>query len=227
MTCIQIENVTFSYPKRSFSLNIPSFAVPASEQLFIEGPSGFGKSTFLNLITGLLSPQKGAINILNTNLCQLNEREKDQFRADHFGIIFQSLNLIPYLSVLDNIALAPYFSKQKPNTIRSHHNSIHTEAKRLLESLNLNEDLLSQPVNTLSIGQKQRVAIARALIGQPDIIIADEPTSSLDHHNKAEFIELLKQDCERYGATLLFVSHDTSLKNHFSTHYDIRDLNRS
>jgi putative ABC transport system ATP-binding protein len=226
MALLQINDFFLRYScDTNFSLNIDQLLIEKKTKTFIEGPSGCGKTTFLNVITGLIKPNRGQINVLDTDLTTLNPITCDQFRADHFGIIFQLFNLLPYLTVIENIILPCTFSnsrKQKALLISS---SLEDEAKRLCRELDITDTLLNKPVNQLSIGQQQRVSIARAIIGQPEIIIADEPTSALDNERKNQFMSLLLKECETYNLNLIFVSHDTSLQQHFDTSYNLNTLN--
>jgi putative ABC transport system ATP-binding protein len=203
-----------------FSLAIDQLTIHASQHLFLEGPSGSGKTTLLNLFTGILFPNSGQISVLGTDIATLSNPQRDRFRADHFGIIFQAFNLIPFLSIAENIALPCTFSQVKKARVLASH-SIEAEVQGLCQDLNMDAALLNRPVHKLSIGQQQRVAIARALIGQPDIIIADEPTSALDEENKQAFIETLLNECKKRQSTLIFVSHDTSLKHYFNHVYTL------
>ena len=226
MSLIQIKQLHFQYPNdQTFQLTINTLDIKQKEHIFIEGPSGSGKTTFLNLLTGLVKPNEGSIDIFSKNICQLSSKNCDKFRADHFGIIFQCFNLIPYLSVIDNITLPCFFSKKRKKSVLSKTKTLEDEAIRLCTSLDLDNNLLQKQVKHLSLGQQQRVAIARAIIGEPEIIIADEPTSSLDSKRKKHFIHLLMQEASRLNSTLLFVSHDTTLKPQFKTHYNLLDLN--
>ena len=222
MALIQLKNLFFNYhTDEDFSLNISHFSVATNSSLFVEGPSGCGKTTFLNLLTGLIKPIQGKIHILETDITQLNHVECDRFRADHFGIIFQLFNLIPYLSVRDNIILPCTFSSAKKNKALAISSSLKEEARRLCHDLDIDDTLMKKPIYQLSIGQQQRVAIARALIGQPEIIIADEPTSALDHDRKEQFMDLLLKECKKYKLGLIFVSHDMSLKSQFNQVYSL------
>ena len=224
---IHLQNIQFSYPKTaSFSLTIDSLSIDQHETIFLEGPSGSGKSTLLNLITGIHPPAQGDIRILDTHINRLRAHACDRFRATHFGIIFQMFNLITYLSVIDNIILPCTFSATRKARALAQHGSLVDATRQLCRELDLG-DLLTKPVTHLSIGQQQRVAIARALIGQPDIIIADEPTSALDDARKHRFMELLFSECEKYKATLIFVSHDQALKPWFSRTIPIAAFTRS
>ena len=228
MTIINIQDMHFSYPlDNSFSLSIDTLITKNNCRLIIDGPSGCGKTTFLNLITGLLKPNKGQINVLNTPIHTLSASQCDQFRADHFGIIFQQFNLIPYLTIIDNIILPCTFSKKRTQNVLTRSSSCKEEARRLCEELDIHDYLLQKPISHLSIGQQQRVAIARALIGQPDIIIADEPTSALDNERKDQFMTLLLDECNKYNTNLIFVSHDTSLKSKFDQTYSLNKASKT
>jgi putative ABC transport system ATP-binding protein len=225
---ISIKNLVFSYSNTpSFSLTIDELTIKKHHHVFLEGPSGTGKSTLLNLITGLIQPNQGNINILQTPINTLPRHTMDTFRVDHFGIIFQLFNLIPYLSVIENIMLPCTFSKRRLRNTQLLRSTIHDEAIRLCHALDITHTLQHTHVTKLSIGQQQRTAIARSLIGKPDIIIADEPTSALDQNRKNRFIDLLFTECETYGATLIFVSHDHTLKHHFDSVIHIDQLNKT
>ncbi|PWI33637.1 methionine ABC transporter ATP-binding protein [Vibrio albus] len=221
---VTLSDISFAWrqaqaPVLSFSqLNIKH-----NEHVFIKGPSGSGKSTLLGLLTGILSPQEGQVSILNTELNQLKQNQRDRFRADHIGYIFQQFNLLPYLSVIDNVILPCHFSVPRKN--KAGHAPKSTAIK-LLKRLRLDDTLLYKPVVELSIGQQQRVAAARALMGHPEILIADEPTSALDQDNRTAFIELLMEEVRQSNSTLIFVSHDASLENLFTRTINLTDLNR-
>ncbi|ENU5815041.1 ABC transporter ATP-binding protein [Vibrio fluvialis] len=222
---IELNQVTFRWPDSdSPTLDIEQLSVAAKEHLFIKGPSGCGKSTLLSLLTGINTASNGEVRLLGQDLSQLKASARDRFRADHIGYIFQQFNLLPYLSVIDNVILPCQFSALR----RSKVNEPLTErAKALLTRLHLPQALLEKPVVELSIGQQQRVAAARALIGEPHLIIADEPTSSLDYDNRSAFIELLLEEANRVGSTLVFVSHDPTLESLFSRSVHLPTLNRA
>lgn len=197
-------------------LAIDALAVAAGERLFVEGPSGSGKSTLLGLLAGVNQPQQGRVEVLGQRLDQLGSAARDRFRADHIGYIFQLFNLIPYLGIVDNVTLPARFSQRRRARALARSPSLAAEAKRLLRHLDLDQPgLLRQPVSELSIGQQQRVAAARALLGSPELLIADEPTSSLDTDRRRAFIELLFAECAEMDSTLIFVSHDASLEGLF------------
>jgi len=228
MPVLQIQNLQFSWQgSQRMVLDIPELDIELGEKVFLKGASGSGKTTLLSLIGGINTPQKGAIKILQQEVSQLSQSQRDHFRSDHIGFIFQLFNLIPYLSVIDNIILACKFSKARKDRAVAMSGSLEQEALRLLEHLQLNDPaLISQSVGDLSVGQQQRVAVARALIGSPEIIIADEPTSALDSDVRAEFLSLLKKECEQSGSTLLFVSHDSNLESAFDRVVYLDQINR-
>jgi len=218
---INISTCQFKYDK-DIVVDINSLQIKEGEHLFLHGKSGSGKSTFLNLLCGILEPTYGEIEVLGTILGSLNAPAKDRFRADNYGTIFQQFNLLPYLSVEENISLACEFSAVKT----SHAKNIKEEIGSLLDALELSVDVTTPAMN-LSVGQQQRVAVARALIGKPKIIIADEPTSALDNDTKQSFMKLLFRQVEAQNSTLIFVSHDKSLSSRFNTVYDFSDINRA
>jgi putative ABC transport system ATP-binding protein len=213
---VRMTGVRFAWPGRdAFSLAVEEFALPARQRLLLVGPSGSGKSTFLSLLCGIVTPPSGRIDILGTDIAALGPSARDGFRAEHFGIIFQMFNLLPYATVIDNVLLPLSFApvRHKRATARS---TAAEEAARLLSRLGLDPDLVQGPsAARLSVGQQQRVAVARALIGTPELIVADEPTSALDRNRQAAFLDLLFAEAEVAGTTLVMVSHDESLAPRF------------
>jgi putative ABC transport system ATP-binding protein len=150
---------------------------------------------------------------------------RDRFRADHVGFIFQQFNLVPYLSVVENVCLPCRYSRRRSKRASDADGSLENSATRLLSSLGIGGALRSRRSTDLSVGQQQRVAAARALIGQPELVIADEPTSSLDAGRRREFIDLLLSECDRTSSTVIFVSHDVSLTGHFDIAIDLQLIN--
>lgn len=220
---IHLNNVLFSYadaPSKPV-LDIQSWSAPSQAHVFIHGPSGCGKSTLLNLLSGMLAPSRGAISILEQRLDKMTQRQRDQFRVNHIGYVFQQFNLIPYLNAIENVQLASHFSKHGKKT------SVLQDTQQLLSQLNILPSDWQKPAAALSIGQQQRVAIARALINKPEILIADEPTSSLDQHNRDNFMSLLMSLANEHGITLVLVSHDLSLSHHFNQVDALSEINRS
>lgn len=225
---IRIENLAFRYPKAgSVCLDIQEFHADAGDRIFIYGPSGSGKSTLLGLLGGVLIPEHGTISMLGHELTKMTPSARDRLRADHIGFIFQQFNLIPYLSVTDNVLLSCRFSARRRNRAISSGKSLHDEAVRLLDHLDIAPELRHRPVTQLSVGQQQRVAAARALIGRPEIVIADEPTSALDAERQTAFLDLLSRECITADATLLFVSHDRRLTSGFTREIALPSLNRA
>lgn len=224
-TVIAISGLEFRWqPQAAPTLSIDHFTVERGERIFIKGESGSGKSTLLSLLGGVLTPQRGTIALLGQTINSLPGAKRDRFRADHIGFIFQQFNLIPYLSVVENVLLPLHFSARRKQRVEEK-GALANEAARLLAHLDLNGELLHRPVTELSVGQQQRVAAARALIGSPELVIADEPTSSLDADRREAFIRLLINECDEAGNTLLFVSHDSSLEHHFNHTLPLASIN--
>jgi putative ABC transport system ATP-binding protein len=228
-TAIQVKDLRFSWRKELPEvLLIPELEVACGERTFIRGASGSGKSTLLALLAGVNLPTDGEVTILGETINLLSGARRDHFRSDHIGFVFQLFNLIPYLSVLENVVLPCRFSRRRKQKATESGNPLHNEAMRLLSHLDMaHDDLIHRPVTELSVGQQQRVATARALIGAPEIIIADEPTSALDSDMRQTFIRLLFQECEETGSTLLFVSHDRQLESLFERHITLDEINRA
>jgi len=214
---IDVRDVSFRWNTASFPVfESANLNVQRSDRVFIEGPSGSGKSTLLSLLAGVITPQRGSITVLGQRVDALSSGQRDRFRADHIGFIFQMFNLIPYLSVVENVTLPCRFSAlRRERALRSAPN-LDGAALALLDGLDMaGGDIVDRPVNELSVGQQQRVAAARALMGAPEVLIADEPTSSLDTDLREDFIKLLFDRCAEEGTTLVFVSHDRSLEGLF------------
>jgi putative ABC transport system ATP-binding protein len=221
---IDVHDLRFAWRGQPSLLEIERFTVARGERVFLKGPSGSGKSTLLGLIGGVLAPQAGSVRLIGTALNNLSASARDRFRGEHLGFIFQMFNLIPYLSVRANVLLPLGFSPARRARIAEA--GANEEALRLLGALGLTGDnLLDRSVTELSIGQQQRVAAARALIGRPDILVADEPTSSLDADARLDFLKLLMNECRAFSTTVLFVSHDASLATLFDRALSLAELN--
>ena len=218
---VSIHNLRFSYNNKNHEsiIEIPEWSVAAGEQIFLHGPSGSGKTTLLNLLSGILTSTEGCIKILDQSLHLMSERQRDKFRANHIGLVFQQFNLIHYLSALDNIRLAKRFANA-PFRKKGDH-----RAKELLHTLGIKDALHNQPASALSTGQQQRVAIARSLINIPELLIVDEPTSALDSQSRDAFMTMLMETVTRHNITLIFVSHDQSLTQYFSKTVALQDIN--
>jgi len=237
---VLLDRVSYTWPGANRpALDDVSLRLDSGERLFIRGGSGTGKTTLISLIGGLLQPAAGRVTVLGQDLAALSAGARDRFRADHIGFVFQMFNLVPYLSVVDNVLLACRFSRRRRDralgadpsapdsdrhaqAVRGRHALIE-EAERLLARLQLSAAVRARrQVTDLSVGQQQRVAVARALIGGPALIIADEPTSALDASARDGFLELLFEESAAAGAGLLFVSHDEALAAHFPRSLDLR-----
>ncbi|MAY40902.1 MULTISPECIES: ABC transporter ATP-binding protein [unclassified Neptuniibacter] len=213
---VKIDQLVFSWDGHLPCIQIPAFELSHAEALFIKGPSGSGKSTFLNLLGGVLMPSNGDVTVLGHRYDDLSSSALDRFRADHIGFIFQQFNLLPYLSVIENICLTCRFSARRRQRALAQFTTLELGAVDLLERLGLTDErLYKRSVIELSVGQQQRVSAARALLGAPEIIIADEPTSALDPKSREQFLDLLLSQCNEMGSALIFVSHDSSLQHHF------------
>jgi putative ABC transport system ATP-binding protein len=225
---IRIRDLAFSWRRRGPTvLDIPELTVARGERVFIKGASGSGKSTLLSLLGGVVTPQRGQVHVLGCALHTLSGARRDAFRSDHIGFIFQMFNLIPYLSVQENVLLPCRFSRVRHERARQRAGRVEEEAERLLAHLGLEGAMLSRSVIELSVGQQQRVAAARALIGAPELLIADEPTSALDADRKESFLGLLLRECAAQGITLVFVSHDASLESLFDRSLALARINRA
>ena len=224
---ITLDSVRFHWPAQSEPvISIDSFSVERGERVFLKGPSGSGKTTLLSLITAIVSPQQGTIAVDGKSLNTLRGSQRDQFRVDHIGLVFQQFNLLPFLSIHDNVTLPCRFSKRRTLRATDSGNTLKTEADRLLNAMQLSaSELNNRPVSDLSVGQQQRVAVARALIGKPPLIIADEPTSALDTDTRDAFIDLLFKEASSANCTLLFVSHDAGLATRFDRSVDLAAIN--
>lgn len=220
---VEIKNLEFRYPSNHEpTLLIEHFELKPKERVFLYGPSGTGKSTFLETLAGILLPQKGEVKILGQDLTQMRANDRDRYRADHLGYIFQSFNLLPFLSLRENILLPLSLSPTRSSRVEKPEK----ELQFLLEKLGL-LGVQYKKVRQLSVGQQQRVAVARALLGAPELILADEPTSSLDYDHRERFLNLLFELAEDEGSAVLFVSHDRTLEKMFDRSLSLTDINRA
>lgn len=221
MTVLNLKNVRFRYAQNTPDvIYIDEFVMTEGETVFMHGPSGSGKTTLLGLIAGLFNPSAGSVSVLGRSISGMSSSDRDKFRAEQIGFIFQAFNLVPYLSVLENVALPCQFGRRKSADF----SSVADEASFLLSRLGLG-GYEHKDVTKLSIGQQQRVAAARALIGSPALIIADEPTSALDADARSDFLKLLFDQAKREKSSILFVSHDRSLADHFQRSQPLESIN--
>jgi ABC-type lipoprotein export system ATPase subunit len=208
-TVIAISDLEFEFPQSDFRMAVPSLRIAGAERLAIIGPSGSGKTTLLHLIAGILSPARGTIRVQDHEMSALGDTDRRAFRIAHIGLVFQSFELVSYLDVFENILL-PYrlnpALRLTPVTKR--------RAEQLARETGLEHRLHYFP-HCLSQGEKQRVAICRAMLPEPPLLLADEPTGNLDPSSKHRVVDLLFQQIEQTGATLLMVSHDTEIAKRF------------
>ncbi len=219
---VSLEHARFAYKAGQDVLSIASMEIARGETVFLHGPSGSGKTTLLGLLAGVLRANSGAVRIMGQDLTAMAGGARDAFRARHLGYVFQQFNLIPYLSVRENILLPIRLDAGRRARLGS------LDPVRAAESLATDLDIasaLESPVTELSVGQQQRVAVARALIGGPELVICDEPTSALDSDRRERFLQLLFASCKKANATLVFVSHDLSLQPLFSRGISLGDIN--
>jgi len=218
---IKIDSVRFYWSKKSnFKIFVPNLEIKKGEKVLLLGESGSGKTTLLSLMCGFLNPISGDISINGNTINQLSSKTRDEYRADNIGIIFQQFNLLPYANVVDNVLLPLYFSKVRSNNVSNKKEKV----IELFKQLRLPDDIAQFRASSLSMGQQQRVAVARALIGNPSLIIADEPTSSLDADAQKIFLNLMFEQISENNSTLLMVSHDKSLSNQFDRLIDINEI---
>ena len=206
---IKTESLKFSYDGKKY-FDFPDINLGSGENLLIIGNSGIGKTTLLHLLAGILKPESGSISISGTDISKFSDTELDKFRGDNIGIVFQKPHFISSLTINENLKLAQYLSPSK----------ISGDAKKILESLNI-KDKYQQKPNQLSEGEKQRASIALALINSPSLILADEPTSSLDDFNCNNVIKLLKKQANDHKAQLIVITHDARLKKHFKNNLNL------
>jgi ABC-type lipoprotein export system ATPase subunit len=210
--------------KKSFSaptggkhqvVNVPAFKIAEKTQVALEGESGSGKTTFLHLIAGILTPDSGSINLAGIGMSTLKESARDRLRATTIGYIFQTFNLLQGYTCLENVLLGMSFG---PGADRSF-------AESLLKRVGLGDRLTHYP-RQLSTGQQQRVAVARAMANRPRLVLADEPTGNLDHRNARESLALIRGTCSENGAALLLVSHDRGVLAQFQNVQSFQNLNQ-
>jgi putative ABC transport system ATP-binding protein len=198
-------------------LDIPSFAIAAAEQVILLGESGGGKTTLLHCIAGIMQPTSGTITLDGIELTKLSEAGRDRIRASKIGYVFQTFNLLPGFTALENVRLGMTFGRGKHDIDR---------AASLLDRVGLSERRHHRPAQ-LSVGQQQRVAVARALANRPKLLLADEPTANIDPHNQQRIIDLIRQTCEEEQVALLMVTHSMHIADQFSRVERLEALNRA
>ena len=208
---------SFASPEgaRAEIVHVPKFSLAAGEQIALRGESGSGKTTFLNLLAGILAADSGQVSVDGTEITALSESKRDRLRADKLGYIFQTFNLLQGYTVLENVVLGMSFGPRGAD--RAH-------ARAVLERVGLGHRLNHFP-SQLSTGQQQRVAVARALANRPKLVLADEPTGNLDRKHAREALALIREVCREQGAGLLLVSHDEEVLGTFETRKDFGEIN--
>ena len=197
-------------------INVPHFEIDAGKQIALRGSSGAGKTTFLNLIAGILQADNGSIVLAGEEMTALPESGRDGLRARHIGYIFQTFNLLAGYTALENVMLGMMFGKGIDTNFGQH----------LLERVGLGDRMGYRPAQ-LSVGQQQRVAVARAVANQPRLVLADEPTGNLDYHHANEAVTLIREICHENNAALLIVSHDSEVLGQFEESKDFAQVNRA
>lgn len=216
---IELRDVDFRYPVAgSFGLRIKSLAATAGDSIAVVGPSGSGKTTLLGLLAGILKPTSGRIRVHETELSQLDDRQRRQFRIRNIGQVFQAFELLHYLTVVENVMLPHYIRASGVSSATSRDTAL-----ELLSDMGLGHKANVRPTE-LSQGEQQRVAVCRAMLNQPPVLLADEPTGNLDQENKQNVVDLLLEQARLRQSTLLMVTHDQSLLDSFSRVLDIRTV---
>ncbi|MFT4265788.1 MAG: ABC transporter ATP-binding protein [Xenophilus sp.] len=219
---LEARELRFAWPGAAGPcIDVARFEVRAGEAVFLHGPSGCGKSTLLSLLAGVLVADGGQVRLLGQDWAALGGSARDRRRVAHVGYIFQQFNLLPYLSVMDNVLLPCRFSAQRRAQ------GPRAQAEALLAGMGIGEALWPRSALQLSVGQQQRVAAARALVGRPEVVIADEPTSALDEDRREAFLDVLLAACAAHGSALVFVSHDRRIAGRFGRHVLLPEINRA
>ena len=215
-----LENIFFQYPDSDFRLEIDRLTFNKGSKTAIIGTSGYGKTTMLNLIAGIILPERGDVIIEKNKINAFSDKNRRDFRIQNIGFIFQDFRLISYLNVMDNILL-PY---RINSTLQIKKETVQAVSE-LAEELGIANKLKKYP-SKLSHGEKQRVAICRALLNQPSLILADEPTGNLDPENKKKIMDILFTAVEKYNATLIAVTHDHDMLKGFEKIIDFKDFQK-
>ena len=207
---VKINALTYNYSSE-VQLKFPDFSLSKGEQALILGQSGCGKTTLLHLLSGLLKPNSGDVDVENENISKMSGARLDKFRGANIGIVFQTPHFIEALTVKENLTLTQTLAGKSKNV---------DKVKSLLADLGV-ESKLNSKLNALSVGEKQRVSIARALVNSPALILADEPTSALDDKNCDAVLKLVREQAKKHNSTLLIVTHDNRLKDQFDKRIEL------
>lgn len=207
---VKINGLTYNYSSE-VQLKFPDFSLSKGEQALILGQSGCGKTTLLHLLSGLLKPNSGEVDVENENISKMSGATLDNFRGANIGIVFQTPHFIEALTVKENLTLTQTLAGNSKDV---------DKIKSLLADLGV-ESKLNSKLNTLSVGEKQRVSIARALVNSPALILADEPTSALDDKNCDAVLKLVREQAKKHNSTLLIVTHDNRLKDQFDKRIEL------
>lgn len=207
---VKINGLTYNYSSE-IQLKFPDFSLSKGEQALILGQSGCGKTTLLHLLSGLLKPNSGDVNIENEDISKMSGAVLDNFRGANIGIVFQTAHFIEALTVKENLTLTQTLAGKSKDV---------DKIKKLLADLGV-ESKLNAKLNALSVGEKQRVSIARALVNSPALILADEPTSALDDKNCDAVLKLVREQAKKHNSTLLIVTHDKRLKDQFDKRVEL------
>ncbi|MBX3373551.1 MAG: ABC transporter ATP-binding protein [Phycisphaeraceae bacterium] len=206
VAALRIRGLEFAFPGHAACVQVPSLDLSPGEHVLLAGPSGCGKSTLIHLVAGLLEPARGSIEVAGTPVHSLRGSARDEFRGRAIGMIFQTFNLLPGFTALENLLLAAMATAESPTAVRS-------RAGQLLRDLGV--EAVDRRIERLSVGQQQRVAIARAVVNRPALVLADEPTASLDPENAVRAMDLIQSTCRGAGAALLCTSHDPAMRARF------------
>ncbi len=217
---LQLIDIKKSFPEPNGSvlpiLNIPKFDVGEGEEMVLVGRSGCGKTTLLHTIAGISRPDSGNVRVDGWEITLLPESECDRFRAERIGYVFQTFNLLPGFTAVENILLAMRFSGRRASSER---------AMYLLERVGLAERVTHRPPQ-MSVGEQQRVAVARALANQPKLVLADEPTANIDTGHQQQVLDLLRDSCREENVALIVVSHTPEVANQFDRIDNLQEFNR-
>ncbi|NIL98971.1 MAG: ATP-binding cassette domain-containing protein [Planctomycetales bacterium] len=198
-------------------LDIPQFEVPTGQQMVLLGSSGSGKTTLLHIIAGISNPDAGSVEIDGLDITRLPEAGRDRFRAERIGYVFQTFNLLPAFSALENVLLGMTFSRGASDRAR---------ARKLLERVDVDHRASHKP-NQLSVGEQQRVAVARALANRPSLMLADEPTANIGAAHQQQIVDLLRDTCREENVALIIVTHDPAVSSQFDRVENLEEMNRA